>query len=73
MSQILLLEEDQKEELNCCICLLYTSPAGFSENRLREYGSLPATFYVLTRVIFLTNDNSRKVKHNQLNTRFGLL
>ena len=32
-----------------------------------ERGSLPATFYVLRRVIFfMANDNSRKFKQNQL-------
>ena len=39
----------------------------FGEDRLRERGSLPVTFYVLTRVIFyMTNDNCRKFKQNQL-------
>ena len=37
------------------------------EDRLRERGSLPATFYVLTRVIFsMTNDNCRIFKQNQI-------
>ena len=39
----------------------------FGEVRVRERGSLPATFYVLTRVIFLmTNDNCHKFKRNQM-------
>ena len=38
-----------------------------SEDRFRERGSLPATFYVLRRVIFsLTNDNCRAFKQNQI-------
>ena len=42
-------------------------PIGFGEDRLRERGSLPATFYVLTRVIFnMTNNNCCKFKQNQL-------
>ena len=37
------------------------------ENRLRERGSLPATFYVLTRVIVsMTNDNWRTFKQLSL-------
>ena len=45
----------------------YSRPIVFSEDRLRERGSLPATFYVLTRVIFyMTNDNCRNVKHNEI-------
>ena len=36
----------------------FSIPIGVGEDRLRERGSLPATFYVLTRVIFyMTNDN----------------
>ena len=38
----------------------------FGEDRLRERGSLPATFYVLTRVFPMANDNSRKFKQNQI-------
>ena len=39
----------------------------FGEDRLRERGSLPATFYVLTKVVFsMTNDNCRKFKQNQI-------
>ena len=39
----------------------------FGEDRLRERGSLPVKFYVLTRVIVsMTNDNCRKFKHNQI-------
>ena len=39
----------------------------FGEDRLRERGTLPATFCVLTRVIFLlTNANCRKFKQNQI-------
>ena len=34
-------------------------------DRLRERGSLPITFYVLTRVFPMANDNSRKFKQNQ--------
>ena len=42
-------------------------PIVFGEDRWRERGSLIATFYVLTRVIFnMTNDNCRKFKQNQL-------
>ena len=42
-------------------------PIGVGEDRIRERGSLPATFYVLTRVIFyMTNDNCRKFKENQI-------
>ena len=52
-------------------CLLYTSiqnsrSVDFVEDRLRERGSLPATFYVLTRVFSMANDNSRKFKQNQM-------
>ena len=41
-------------------------PFDFGEGRLRETGSLPATFYVLTRVFSMANDNSRKFKQNQI-------
>ena len=41
-------------------------PVDFGEDRLRERGSLPATFYVLTRVFSMANDNSRKFKQNQI-------
>ena len=39
---------------------------GFGEDWLRGRGSLPATFYVLTRVFSMANDNSRKFKQNQI-------
>ena len=46
---------------------MYKRQVGVGEDRLRERGSLPATFYVLTRVIFyMTNDNCRKFKQNQM-------
>ena len=38
----------------------------FGEDRLRERGSLPAKFYVLTRLCFLANDKSLKFTQNQL-------
>ena len=39
----------------------------FGEDRLRERGSLSATYYVLKRVIFfLTNGNCRKFNENQI-------
>ena len=45
----------------------YSTPIVFGEDRLRERGSLPATFYVLTRVIFyMTNGNCRIFKQNQI-------
>ena len=45
----------------------FSIPIGVGEDRLRERGSLPATFYVITRVIFyMTNDNCRILKQNQL-------
>ena len=45
----------------------FSRPIVFGEDRLRERGSLPATFYVLRRVIFsMTNDNCRKFKYNQI-------
>ena len=45
----------------------YSRPIVFVEDRLRERASLPATFYVLTRVIFsMTNDNCRTFKQNQI-------
>ena len=36
------------------------------EDRLKERGSLPATFYILTRVFLMANDNSCKFKQNQI-------
>ena len=39
-------------------------PTVFGEDRLRERGSLLATFYVLTWVFSMANDNSRKFKQN---------
>ena len=36
------------------------------QDRLRGRGSLPATFYVLTRVFLMANINSRKFKQNQI-------
>ena len=48
-------------------CVECSRPIVLAEDRLREMGSLPATFYVLTRVIFpKTNNNCRKFKQNQL-------
>ena len=44
----------------------YSRPIVFGEDRLRERGSLPATFCVLTRVFYMANDNSRKFKQNQI-------
>ena len=38
----------------------------FGEDRLRERGSLPVTFYVLTRVFSMANDNGCKFKQNQI-------
>ena len=38
----------------------------FGEDRLRERGSLPDTFFVLSRVFYMANDNSRKFKQNQI-------
>ena len=44
----------------------YSRPIVFGEDRLRKRGSLPATFYILTRVFSMANDKSRKFKQNQL-------
>ena len=44
----------------------FSRPIVFGEDRLRERGSLPATFYVLTRVFSMANDKSRKFKQNQI-------
>ena len=45
----------------------YSRPVVFGEDRLRERSSLPATFYVLTRIMFsMMNDNCRKFKQNQI-------
>ena len=44
----------------------YSGPVVFGEDPLRERGSLPATFYVLTRVFSMANDNSRKFTQNQM-------
>ena len=44
----------------------FSRPLVFGEDRLRERGSLPVTFYVLTRVFPMANDNSRKIKQNQI-------
>ena len=66
--------------LNCTIPVSYTHldvykrqiaefsrPSVFGEDRLRERGSLPATFNVLTTVIFsMSNDNCRTFKQNQI-------
>ena len=44
-----------------------SGPVDFSEDWLRERGSLPATFYVITRLVLsMTNDNCRKFNHNQI-------
>ena len=43
----------------------FSRSVDFGEDRLREKGSLPATFYVLSRVFSMANDNSRKFKQNQ--------
>ena len=46
--------------------LEFSRPVGFGEDQLWERGSLPATFYVLTMVIFsMTNGNCRTFKQNQ--------
>ena len=44
----------------------YSRPIVFGEDRLRERGSLPATFYILTRAFSMANDKSRKFKQNQI-------
>ena len=44
----------------------FSRPIVFGEDRLWERGSLPATFYVLTRVFSMANDNSRKFEQNQI-------
>ena len=44
----------------------FSRPIVFGEDRLRKRGSLPATFYVLTRVFSMANDNSSKLKQNQI-------
>ena len=50
-----------------CIRDRYSRPLVFGKDRLRERGSLPVTFYVLTRVIFsMTNGNGRIFKENQI-------
>ena len=36
---------------------------------IRDRGSLPATFYVLSRVFSMANDKSRKFKQNQKMSR----
>ena len=41
-------------------------PIVFGEDRLRERGSLPDTFFVLLRVFCMANDNSRKFKQNHI-------
>ena len=46
--------------------LEYSRPIVFVEDRVREKYRLPATFYVLTRVFSMANDNSRKFKQNQI-------
>ena len=38
----------------------------FVVDRLRERGSLPATFYILTRVFTMANDKNRKFKQIQI-------
>ena len=38
----------------------FSRSVDFGKDRLRERGSLPVTFYVLTRVFPMANDNSRK-------------
>ena len=59
------MKEEMNNQDNCIV--EFSIPIGAGEDRLRERGSLPATFYVLTRVIFyMTNDNCRKFKQNQL-------
>ena len=46
----------------------FSRPIVFSEDRLRKRGSLPATFNVLTCIIFsMTNDNFRKFNQNTNN------
>ena len=44
----------------------FSIPIGVGEDRLRERGSLPATFYILNRVFSMANDKSRKFKQNQI-------
>ena len=60
----------KQNQMMFCIqpCIVeFSIPICVGEDRLRERGSLPATFYVLTAVIFsTTNNNNRKLKHNQI-------
>ena len=44
----------------------FSRPVGFVEDRLRERGSLSATFYILTWVFSMANNKSRKFKQNQI-------
>ena len=48
MFPLSLLADVYKRQLNC----RGLRPIDFGEDQLRERGSLPATFYVLTRVFF---------------------
>ena len=52
-----------------CVCAVsYTHLDVYKrqEDWVGERGSLPETFYVLTRVFSMANDNSRKFKQNQI-------
>ena len=59
----------KQNQMMFCIqpCIVeFSRSVDFCEDRLRERGSLPVTFYVLTRVFPMANDNSRKFKQNQI-------
>ena len=58
----------KQNQIMFCIhpCIVeFSRPIVFGEDRLRERGSLPETFYVVTRVFSMANDNSRKFKQNE--------
>ena len=60
----------KQNRISLCILpwyLEYSRLVVFGEDRLRERGSLPATFYVLSRAVFLmTNYNCHTFKQNQI-------
>ena len=45
-----------------CIRDRYSRPIVFGEDRLRERGSLPVTFYILTRVFPMANARAANSK-----------
>ena len=59
-------KQNQINFFSCACAAEDSSLIGFGEERLQGKGSLPATFFLSRLICFFANDNSRKLKQNQI-------